>query len=219
MVVSMSQYLSELLESEANGVGIQCTTCSLHPGILHCTDCFGDSVWCKGCGLSSHMSLPFHWIQIWDGKCFVKSSLLEQGFVMHLGHNGQSCPVQRNPWKMCQWLEPKKRRSKRQIYLKMFLGLWAVRILLSLLTAMGFSFTTSNGVLAQDLPPITSNCSDMVYFSQCHPPQDFFHFDVLDHFYMDAMECKTAGLSFFQKLRRFTNNAALASVPVGLHHP
>src|SRR5882724_8684981 len=26
-----------------------------------------------------------------------KSSLLEQGFVMHLGHNGQSCPVQRNP--------------------------------------------------------------------------------------------------------------------------
>src|SRR5882724_1001161 len=39
----------------------------------------------------------FHWIQIWDGKCFLKSSLLEQGFVMHLGHNGQSCPVQRNP--------------------------------------------------------------------------------------------------------------------------
>jgi len=33
-----------------------------------------------------------------------------------------------------------------------------------------------NGVLAQDLPPITSNCSDMVYFSQCHPPQDCFHF-------------------------------------------
>src|SRR6266850_25041 len=36
---------------------------------------------------------------------------------------------------------------------------------------------------------------------------------------MDAMECKTSGLSFFQKLRRFTNNAAPASVPVGLHHP
>src|SRR5882672_8007034 len=34
----------------------------------------------------------------WDGKCFIKSSLLEQGFVMHLGHNGQSCQVQRNPW-------------------------------------------------------------------------------------------------------------------------
>src|SRR5882724_5947725 len=59
----------------------------------------------------------------------------------------------------------------------MFLGLWAVRTLLSLPTVMGFSITTSNGVLAWDLPPITSNgvlawdlppitsnCSDMVCF-------------------------------------------------------
>src|SRR5882724_11043610 len=115
------------------------------------------------------------------------------------------------PWMMCQWLEQMKRRRKRRIYLKMFLRLWAIKILLSLLTAMGFSITTSNGVLAQDLPHITSNCSDMV----CFQPASY----VLDHFYMDAMECKTAGLSFFQKLRRFTNNAAPASVPVGLHHP
>ena len=50
-------------------------------------------------------------------------------------------------------------------------------------------------------------------------PKTGFTFDVLDHFYMDAMECKTTGLSFFQKLRKFTNNAALASVPVGLHYP
>jgi len=50
-------------------------------------------------------------------------------------------------------------------------------------------------------------------------PKTAFTFDVLDHFYMDAMECKSTGLSFFQKLRRFTNNAATASVPVGLHHP
>ena len=93
-----SQYLTELLESEANGEGVQCTSCSLDPGILHCTDCFGNSVWCKHCGLSSHMSLPFHQIQIWDGKCFIKSSLLEQGFVMHLGHNGRCFPVQKNYW-------------------------------------------------------------------------------------------------------------------------
>src|SRR5882724_7750719 len=102
----------------------------------------------------------------------------------------------------------------------MFLGLWVVRTLLSLLTVMGFSITASNGVLAQDLPPITSNCSDMVCFQPVSSaPRLLFTFDMLDHFYMDAMECKTAGLSFFQKLRRFTNNAAPESVPVGLHHP
>jgi len=94
-----------------------------------------------------------------------------------------------------------------------------VRTLLSLLTVMGFSITASNGVLAQDLPPITSNCSDMVCFQPVSiPPKTVFTFDVLDHFYMDAMECKAVGLSFFQKLRRSTNNAAPASVPVGFHH-
>src|SRR5882724_9687677 len=134
-----------------------------------------------------------------------------------MGNPAQSRGI---PWMMCQWLEQMKRRSKRRIYLKMFLRVWAIKILLSLLTAMGFSITTSNGVLAQDLPHITSNCSDMGLFSASVIwPKTAFTFDVLDHFYMDAMECKTTGLSFFQKLRRFTNNAAPASVPVGLHHP
>jgi len=84
---------------------------------------------------------------------------------MHLGHNGQSCPVQRNPWKMCQWLEPKKRRSKRHYLLEDVSGIMGSQDTLVIAHNNGFSITTSNGVLAQDLPPITSNCSDMVYFS------------------------------------------------------
>ena len=105
------------------------------------------------------------------------------------------------------------------IYLKMFLGLWAVRTLLSLFTVMGLSITTSNGVLAWDLPPhhIQLFRHGLFSASVIHP-KTAFTFDVLDNFYMDAMECKTVGLSFFQKLRRFTNNTAPASVPVGFHH-
>lgn len=47
-------------------------------------------------------------------------------------------------------------------------------------------------------------------------PRTAFTFDVLDHFYADAMECKTSGDSFFQKLRRLTNNAFPHVVPVML---
>lgn len=47
-------------------------------------------------------------------------------------------------------------------------------------------------------------------------PSTAFTFDVLDHFYVDAMECKTSGDSFFQKLRRLTNNAFPDVVPVML---
>ena len=47
-------------------------------------------------------------------------------------------------------------------------------------------------------------------------PRPAFTFNVLDHFYVDAMECKTSGDSFFQKLRRLTNNAFPDVVPVGV---
>jgi hypothetical protein len=38
-------------------------------------------------------------------------------------------------------------------------------------------------------------------------PRTAFTFDVLDHFYVDSMECKTSANSFFMKLRRLTNSA------------
>ncbi|KAI6007908.1 hypothetical protein EDC04DRAFT_2907519 [Pisolithus marmoratus] len=38
-------------------------------------------------------------------------------------------------------------------------------------------------------------------------PKTAFTFAVLDHFLIDALECKTSAMSFYQKLKRFTNNA------------
>ena len=45
-------------------------------------------------------------------------------------------------------------------------------------------------------------------------PSTVFSFNVLDYFYIDAMECKTPGQSFFQKLHCLTNNAFPHMVPV-----
>jgi hypothetical protein len=39
--------------------------------------------------------------------------------------------------------------------------------------------------------------------------------DVLDYFGIDSMECKTSAQSFFQKLKRVTNNAFPDELPVG----
>jgi CxC2 like cysteine cluster associated with KDZ transposases len=47
-------------------------------------------------------------------------------------------------------------------------------------------------------------------------PQTAFTLDVLDYYAIDAMECKTSAQSFFQKLRRVTNNAFPHEVPVNL---
>jgi len=45
-------------------------------------------------------------------------------------------------------------------------------------------------------------------------PKTAFTFDVLDHFLIDALECKTSAMSFYQKLRRITNNAFPERLPV-----
>jgi CxC2 like cysteine cluster associated with KDZ transposases len=45
-------------------------------------------------------------------------------------------------------------------------------------------------------------------------PKTAFTLDVLDYYGIDAMECKTSAQSFFQKLRRVTNNAFPDEVPV-----
>ena len=45
-------------------------------------------------------------------------------------------------------------------------------------------------------------------------PSTAFTEDVLDHFYMDALECKTSAWNFYSKLRRFTDNVFPDKVPV-----
>ncbi|KAI6161829.1 hypothetical protein EDD17DRAFT_1480227 [Pisolithus thermaeus] len=44
-------------------------------------------------------------------------------------------------------------------------------------------------------------------------PKTAFTFEVLNHFLIDALECKTSAMSFYQKLKRFTNNAFPDRVP------
>ncbi|KAG2047198.1 hypothetical protein BDR06DRAFT_861133, partial [Suillus hirtellus] len=59
---------------------------------FHCTTCTGDHSWCQPCLLKSHQSLPFHKIQLWNGKCFEDNTLADQGFIWYMGHGGKSCP-------------------------------------------------------------------------------------------------------------------------------
>jgi CxC2 like cysteine cluster associated with KDZ transposases len=48
-------------------------------------------------------------------------------------------------------------------------------------------------------------------------PETAFTLDVLEYYGIDAMECKTSAQSFFQKLRRVTNDAFPDEVPVRFH--
>ena len=45
-------------------------------------------------------------------------------------------------------------------------------------------------------------------------PKTAFTFEVLDHFLIDSLECKTAAMNFMSKIRRMTNEAFPSCVPV-----
>jgi hypothetical protein len=45
-------------------------------------------------------------------------------------------------------------------------------------------------------------------------PKTAFTFEVLDHFLVDSLECKTAAMNFMSKIRRMTNEAFPSRVPV-----
>jgi hypothetical protein len=48
-------------------------------------------------------------------------------------------------------------------------------------------------------------------------PETAFSLDVLEYYSIDSMECKTSSQSFFQKLRRVTNNAFPEDIPVSFY--
>jgi hypothetical protein len=45
-------------------------------------------------------------------------------------------------------------------------------------------------------------------------PETAFTFEVLDHFHIDALECKTAAMNFMSKIVRISNEAFPGKVPV-----
>jgi hypothetical protein len=47
-------------------------------------------------------------------------------------------------------------------------------------------------------------------------PKTAFTFEVLDHFRVDALECKTAAMNFMSKIQRITDEAFPSRVPVSL---
>ncbi|KAG2738071.1 hypothetical protein P692DRAFT_201731898, partial [Suillus brevipes Sb2] len=200
-------YLDIILDSETFTRAGICETCQSAEATFNCVTCTGDHGWCRPCLIRSHQSLPFHKIQFWNNMCFHDVTLAELGFIWYLGHGGEPCPSY----------------GGSEIY-----GCQHERV----------DGVTEPGSLPQDTTPVTVVHSSGVFthnMSWCcclgsNPqhlqllraglfpasstrPRTAFTFEVLDHFLIDALECKTSARSFFEKLTRLTNNAFPDSVP------
>ncbi|KAI5989415.1 hypothetical protein F5J12DRAFT_680170, partial [Pisolithus orientalis] len=57
-----------------------------------CMSCSGMHAWCGPCAVEAHQNLPFHKVQKWNGTHYQTASLMELGFLWHIGHGGGPCP-------------------------------------------------------------------------------------------------------------------------------
>ena len=84
--------LEHLLILEATNIDQTCGRCNCQPGLICCRDCHHSPVFCDDCTLKTHLHLPFHKLDKWNGRFFQKSSLHALGYIMCLDHGGQACP-------------------------------------------------------------------------------------------------------------------------------
>lgn len=91
-------FLQLLLELEGRSDDGLCSQCRTSDGLFHCSDCIGDLVHCHNCFMERHRLLPFHRIQMWNDAYFARTTLHDQGYILHLGHHGEMCSDAEDPW-------------------------------------------------------------------------------------------------------------------------
>jgi hypothetical protein len=113
------------------------------------------------------------------------------GFVISLGHNGQSCP-QTNP-------------AQKQI-------------VLCVIDTSGITHHRFQICGCPAAKPLQIQLLQMQLFpATISRPETVFTFSVLDRFHIEALECKISASNFFNQLRRLTNSMFPHLVPVCSH--
>lgn len=212
--------LIEMLRHEALPPITSCSHCNQSPGLYRCRDCFGVHLWCAHCCISTHARLPFHRLQMWNGNCFEVSNILAHGLTLDLRHHPDPCPSDRNA------AEANHRGFDESDGSDEFPNEddpeptgHSESTMRSHLTIV-----TSTGIFTRTVrwcPCVTSprQYAQLLLRAKLFPasfknPQTAFTFEVLDHFRIDSLECKTAAMNFMSKIGRITNEAFPSNVPV-----
>jgi hypothetical protein len=211
------EYISVLLGLEQQINDGQCEDCGGEEGLIRCLSCSGEHAWCPSCAIKAHQHNPFHNLQLWNGKFYQSTTLRDQGYIVYLGHGGRPCPHFRqqsnpSPWSDLGAMEDMFGHGEGDTIYDTQLGL-------SNLVIVHSTGVYSHRVSWCQCPGAEMDRHLHLLKARLFPasitrPQSAFTFDVLDNFLIDALECKTSAMSFYQKLRRFTNNAFPHKIPV-----
>src|SRR5258705_2769762 len=211
--------LIELLKHESLPSRASCLHCQQSSGTHRCQDCFGSNLWCSDCCVLAHKYLPFHRVQMWNGQFFERSDVLAQQLTIDLCHYPDDCPTipLNEEMQMMHDLDiadegdgfecpPSNPSATSQ-------GIRSNLIIVS-----------STGIFKRSIrwcrcATTSDQYVELLLRAKLFPasfknPKTAFTFEVLDHFQIDALECKTAAMNFMRKIGRITNEAFPSEVPV-----
>ncbi|KAG1866919.1 hypothetical protein F4604DRAFT_1585294 [Suillus subluteus] len=211
-----TEYLSVLLDLEQLVNNGKCNDCGEGEGLIRCLSCSGTRAWCPSCVLKAHQHNPFHNLQLWNGRFYETTTLQAQGYIMYLGHGGEPCPnlshqPDPSPWEDLGSMEDVFAQEEGDTINDTQLGVSNLVIVHSTgVYSHSVSWCQCPGAeKAHHLDLMKAR----LFPASLTRPRSAFTFDVLDNFLIDALECKTSAMSFYQKLRRFTNNAFPDKIP------
>ena len=196
----------------------QCEDCGGEGGFIRCLSCSGEHAWCPSCAVKAHQYNPFHNLQLWNGKFYESTTLQDQGYVMYLGHGGHQCPCLSqqstpSPWSDLGAMEDVFVDGEGE-------KIYETQSGVSNLVVVHFTGIYSHHVSWCQCPGAEKDRhlhllkAKLLFPASITRPHSAFTFDVLDNFLIDALECKTSAMNFYQKLRCFTNNAFPDKIPV-----
>jgi hypothetical protein len=148
-------------------------------------------------------------VEKWSGTCFLRTTLYAEGFILHVGHGRDTCEG--------EWINETCHDSANIGGEDVEEGDPTVPndqhrdaddpVLVIVHSTGVFQHTvrwcTCSSAPKHHIQLLRSG----LFPASMRLPRTAFTFDVLDHFYIDSMECKTSANSFFTKLRRLTNSA------------
>ncbi|KIK77284.1 hypothetical protein PAXRUDRAFT_167382, partial [Paxillus rubicundulus Ve08.2h10] len=160
-----------------------------------------------------HRTHPFHRVEQWTGTHFQESVLRLAGLTLHLGHDGGVCPsrVREVPQEVPdeEWEPSKPGARPPHLWVPDTPG-YLVVVNISGVHYCNLAYCNCPG--SPD-PHIQLPCAGLFPASTAFPCT-VFTFKVLDNFLRDDVECGTAAMNYFSKLKRITSNVFPHLVPV-----
>ena len=191
----------------------RCNSCLHTSGLWRCMDCIGNRPLCRECCRSRHRDLPFHRIEFWKGTHYERDWLSNLGLVIHLGHQGEHCPV-RNPVTLLR--ESEKSTTSWKIYDS------PSGFVDKPLDCAAVIVAHTNGI--HKVSVRSCSCREGgeeyqflelgLYPASYTRVNTVFTFDLLDNCRLDNLECKASVYHMWSKLKRLTCRFFPSGVPV-----